>query len=120
MAGFGLMVLAQASFRFIYPEVPDFPLMGIIGGLALMANATCLWLLIRHRNYDLNMRSTWLCSRNDIVANLGALSATTAVIFHRLHLARPGRKPLDYRGIRQIRDCRDPSSINRIETFTSG
>ena len=54
MAEFGLILLAQASFRFIYPEVPDFPLMGIIGGLALIANATCLWLLIRHRNYDLN------------------------------------------------------------------
>ncbi len=42
MAGFGLIVLDQASFRFIYPEVPDFPLMGIIGGLALVANATYL------------------------------------------------------------------------------
>ena len=80
MAGFGLMVLAEASFRFINPEVPEFRLMGITGGLALVANATCLWLLTHHRNDDLNMRSTWLCSRNDIFANLGVLFAATAVM----------------------------------------
>jgi len=79
MAGFGLVVLAQAGYRFLVPEVPDFRLMGITGGLALAANATCLFLLTRHRNDDLNMRSTWLCSRNDIIANLGVLVAAASV-----------------------------------------
>ncbi|MSQ07304.1 MAG: cation transporter [Dehalococcoidia bacterium] len=79
MAGFAVVVLAQAGYRFFVPEVPDFRLMGIIGGLALAANVTCLLLLTRHRHDDLNMRSTWLCSRNDIIANVGVLVAAAAV-----------------------------------------
>jgi cation diffusion facilitator family transporter len=79
MAGFGLMVLAQAGYRLASPDVPDFQLMGITGALALVANVTCLLLLTRHRNDDLNMRSTWICSRNDIIANLGILVAALAV-----------------------------------------
>lgn len=79
MAGFGLMVLAQVGYRLTSPEVPDFQLMGIIGTLALAANVTCLLLLARHRNDDLNMRSTWICSRNDIIANVSVLVAAVAV-----------------------------------------
>ena len=79
MAGFGLMVLVQAAYHFISPEVPDFGLMAIAGTLALAANTTCLLLLTRHRDDDLNMRSTWLCSRNDIIANLGIIVAAGAV-----------------------------------------
>ena len=79
MAGFGLMVLAQTTYHLFSPEVPNFQLMGLTGTLALAANVTCLVLLTRHRNDDLNMRSTWLCSRNDIIANLGVLGAATAV-----------------------------------------
>ena len=79
MGGFGLMVLAQAGYRLASPEVPDFQLMGITGALALAANVTCLLLLTRHRNDDLNMRSTWICSRNDIIANLSVVAAALAV-----------------------------------------
>jgi cation diffusion facilitator family transporter len=79
MAGFGLIVLAQAGYRLVSPEVPDFQLMGVTGALALAANITCLLLLTRHRNDDLNMRSTWLCSRNDIIANAGVLVAAASV-----------------------------------------
>src|SRR5919106_3703318 len=79
MAGFGLIVLAQAGYRLVSPEVPDLQLMGVTGALALAANITCLLLLTRHRNDDLNMRSTWLCSRNDIMANVGVLVAAVSV-----------------------------------------
>jgi cation diffusion facilitator family transporter len=79
MLGFGAVVLAQAIYRTLVPEVPDFGLMGATAGLALAANAACLYLLTRHRDDDLNMRSTWLCSRNDIIANLGVLAAAGAV-----------------------------------------
>ena len=48
--------------------------------MALVANGTCLFLLTRHRGDDLNMRSTWLCSRNDIIANVGVVAAA-AVVF---------------------------------------
>ena len=53
--------------------------MGVTGALALAANSACLLLLTRHRDDDLNMRSTWLCSRNDIIANLGIVAAAAAV-----------------------------------------
>ena len=47
--------------------------------MALAGNAVCLWLLWRHRTEDINMHSVWLCSRNDIVANLAVLGAGAAV-----------------------------------------
>ena len=80
MAGFGVMVLAQAGYHLASPEVPDFRIMGATGVLALIANGTCLLLLTRRRNDDLNMRSTWLCSRNDIIANVGILVAAAGVL----------------------------------------
>jgi Co/Zn/Cd efflux system component len=53
--------------------------MGIIGTLVLLGNGICFLLLYRHRSDDLNMRSTWLCSRNDIIANAGVLVAAFGV-----------------------------------------
>jgi Co/Zn/Cd efflux system component len=50
-----------------------------MGFVALCANLLCLVLLMRHRGDDLNMRSTWLCSRNDVVANAGVLAAAAGV-----------------------------------------
>jgi Co/Zn/Cd efflux system component len=79
MAGFGVMVLVQVGLGALFPEVPDFRLMAITGVVALVANGTCLLLLTRHRTDDLNMRSTWLCSRNDIIANSGVLLAAAGV-----------------------------------------
>jgi Co/Zn/Cd efflux system component len=59
--------------------VPEGSLMGIFGILALAANVSCLILLMRHRSDDLNMRSTWVCSRNDVIANGGVLLAAAGV-----------------------------------------
>jgi Co/Zn/Cd efflux system component len=50
-----------------------------VGLLALAANASVLGFLWRHRADDLNMRSVWLCSRNDVVANAGVILAALAV-----------------------------------------
>jgi Co/Zn/Cd efflux system component len=47
--------------------------------LALATNAFCLTLLWRHRSEDVNMRSVWLCSRNDIIANISVLFAALGV-----------------------------------------
>jgi Co/Zn/Cd efflux system component len=52
--------------------------MGSIGALALAANAICFTLLYRHRADNLNLRSTWLCSRNDVIANVAVLVAAGA------------------------------------------
>lgn len=76
---FGLGVLGQAGYKMLVPELPHYPTIGVIGALALAGNALCLWLLWRHRAEDINMRSVWLCSRNDIVANIGVLGAGASV-----------------------------------------
>ena len=79
MAAFGLFVLGQAIYKIIVPQVPVFEAIGAIGLLALAANGLCLVLLWRHRADDINMKSVWLCSRNDIVANVSVLFAAFGV-----------------------------------------
>jgi len=79
MAGFGLLVLAQAAYKTFHPEVPVVEVIGAIGLLALAANCLCLSLLWSHREDDINMSSIWLCSRNDIIANVSVLIAAVAV-----------------------------------------
>ena len=51
--------------------------MGAVGALALAANGACFALLWRHRREDINMRSVWLCSRNDLIANVSILLAVS-------------------------------------------
>ena len=80
MAAFGLGVLAQGLYKLAVPVPPEAGLMGATALLALAANAACLVLLTRHRRDDINMRSTWLCSRNDIVANSGVILAAGATL----------------------------------------
>jgi Co/Zn/Cd efflux system component len=79
MAAFGLFVLGQAVYRIVFPQVPLFEAIGAIGLLALAANSICFVLLWRHRADDINMSSVWLCSRNDIVANVSVLFAAAGV-----------------------------------------
>jgi len=79
MAGFGLFVLGQAIYRIVYPQLPVFETIGVIGLLALAANGICFYLLWRHRADDINMSSVWLCSRNDIIANISVLFAAAGV-----------------------------------------
>ncbi len=79
MGAFGAVVLIEAAYKVLNPAVPVVETMGIVGLLALSANTVCLYLLWRHREDDLNMRSTWLCSRNDVVANLAVLVAAAGV-----------------------------------------
>jgi Co/Zn/Cd efflux system component len=79
MAAFGLFVLGQALYKMLIPHIPVAEAIGAIGMLALAANGLCLWLLWRHRTEDINMSSVWLCSRNDIIANIAVLVAAMGV-----------------------------------------
>ncbi len=79
MAAFGLFVLGQAIYRIVFPQLPVFEAIGAIGLLALAVNSTCFFLLWRHRADDINMSSVWLCSRNDIIANISVLLAAVGV-----------------------------------------
>lgn len=79
MLAFGLFVLGQAIWRIIHPELPVFETIGLIGLLALATNGWCFYLLWKHRSEDINMSSVWLCSRNDIIANVSVLFAAAGV-----------------------------------------
>lgn len=79
MALFGAFVLGEVLFKLAYPQAPASEAMGAVGVLALIANASCFALLWRHRAEDINMRSVWLCSRNDLLANALVLAAALAV-----------------------------------------
>ncbi len=79
MGAFGLFVAAEVLYKLFVPQVPAYEAMGGIGLLALIANTVCFALLWRHRGEDINMRSVWLCSRNDLYANTAVLLAAVAV-----------------------------------------
>jgi cation diffusion facilitator family transporter len=79
MVIFGLGVFGEAVLKIVRGIVPAAGLMGSIAFLALAANVVCLFLLWRRRGDDINMRSTWLCSGNDVMANAGVLIAAGMV-----------------------------------------
>ena len=75
-----IAVFARATYQLFAQTVPTVQLMGEIGILALLANLICFLLLIRHRNDNINMSSVWLCSRNDIIANISVLLTAGLVL----------------------------------------
>jgi Co/Zn/Cd efflux system component len=75
----GLVVLGQVVYKVAVPGVPMFEVMGAISILALAANGTCLALLWKHRQEDINMNSVWECSRNDIASNIAVFIAAAGV-----------------------------------------
>ena len=85
MSVFALGILGSAIYRVYYHATPDASTMGVIGGMALAANLFCAYLLLRFKNDDINMRSAWLCSRNDVLANLGVLAAAGGVAWTGSH-----------------------------------
>jgi Co/Zn/Cd efflux system component len=79
MSVYGIAVLAYAAWR-AWLGVPPEPLtMGVVGTLALAVNFSVGALLYRFREGDANMRSVWLCTRNDVIANLAVLAAAAGV-----------------------------------------
>ena len=81
MGLFGTFVFGQVVYKLLYRSFPAsrFETMGVVGALALAVNGICFALLWRHRAEDINMRSVWLCSRNDLLANVSVLLAAAAV-----------------------------------------
>jgi Co/Zn/Cd efflux system component len=79
MAGFGLFVLGKAAWSLAAGVVPEPLTMGAIGLLALLANVSVAWMLYAWREGDANMRSVWLCSRNDAIGNLAVMLAALGV-----------------------------------------
>ncbi len=79
MAAFGLWVLGAAIHGAVTQTVPEAAVMGAVGLLALAVNVGVAALLFRHRSGDANMRSVWLCSRNDAIGNLAVMGAAAGV-----------------------------------------
>ena len=79
MMGFGLYVLGSALWSVWHGEVPAALTMGAVGLLALAANVGVAWMLYAFREGDANMRSVWLCSRNDAIGNLAVVAAALGV-----------------------------------------
>jgi cation diffusion facilitator family transporter len=76
---FGLGVLAEVAYKLLTQHVPDASIMSLTAAVALLANSICLILLTRHRRDDINMGSAWICSRNDLAANVGVILAAVGV-----------------------------------------
>ena len=79
MTVFGLAVLARAIWVARSGITPEAVTMGLVGFLALAANASVAWLLFRYRSGDSDMRSVWLCSRNDAIGNVAVMAAALGV-----------------------------------------
>ena len=79
MLAFGLWVLASAAWGFFAGSAPHAETMGIVGVAALTANVSVALMLYRYRTGDANMRSVWICSRNDAIGNLAVLAAALGV-----------------------------------------
>ena len=79
MGGFGIFVLGKAIWNLQSGVAPEAVTMGAVGVVALLANGGVAWMLYRFRAGDANMRSVWICSRNDALGNLAVMLAALGV-----------------------------------------
>ncbi|MBK8209229.1 MAG: cation transporter [Rhodospirillales bacterium] len=79
LALFGLAVLAAAAWHADAGILPEAGVIGAVGILALAVNASVALMLYRFRGGDANMRSVWICSRNDAIGNVAVLAAAAGV-----------------------------------------
>ncbi|MGX7953112.1 cation transporter [Tsuneonella sp. HG249] len=75
----GLWVLGSTAYAAVLGASPHAGTMGLIGVLALVANVGVALMLYRFRSGDANMRSVWICSRNDAIGNLAVVAAAAGV-----------------------------------------
>lgn len=83
MLASSLAVFVKVVHQFLAWQIPEVAIMGRIGLLALFSNLFCVLLLSSHKDDNINMKSVWLCSRNDIVANGSVLIAALFVLAFR-------------------------------------
>ncbi len=75
----GIWVFAYTGYKVFAVGTPQAEVMGAIGFLALAANLVCVALLVPYRDGDANVRSVWLCSRNDAIGNVAVMVAALGV-----------------------------------------
>ncbi len=79
LTAMGLWVLGSTAYQVLVLGLPRAEIMGVIGFLALAANLASVLLLARYKDGDANVRSVWLCSRNDTIGNFAVMVAALAV-----------------------------------------
>lgn len=79
MGAFGIFVLGKTLWNLQAGVAPEAVTMGAVGTVALVANVGVAWMLYRFRAGDSNMRSVWICSRNDAIGNLAVVAAALGV-----------------------------------------
>lgn len=79
LAAMGLWVFGSTVYHLFVIGVPQAEVMGAIGFLALLTNLTSVMLLVSYKDGDANVRSVWLCSRNDAIGNLAVMAAALGV-----------------------------------------
>ncbi|RZK03365.1 MAG: cation transporter [Novosphingobium sp.] len=79
LALLGIYVLAATTWAIWNGRTPEAEVMGVVGVVALIANAVVALMLFRFRDGDANMRSVWICSRNDVIGNLAVVMAAAGV-----------------------------------------
>ena len=79
LALMGLWVFGDTLYAVLVLGVPRAEIMGLVGFLALAANLASVLLLLRFRNGEANVRSVWLCSRNDAIGNVAVILAASGV-----------------------------------------
>lgn len=79
LAAMGIWVLGFTLYNSLVLGVPSAEVMGVVGALALAANLAAVVILMRYRDGDANVRSVWLCSRNDAVGNVAVMVAALLV-----------------------------------------
>lgn len=77
----GLWVLGSTFYQVLVLGIPSEVMMGSVAMLAFVANMTSVLLLLRYRDGDANVRSVWLCSRNDAIGNVAVMFAAVAVYY---------------------------------------
>jgi len=79
LTAMALWVLGSTAYHVVVLGIPRAEVMGVIGFLALAANAASVLILMRYKDGDANVRSVWLCSRNDAIGNVAVMVAALAV-----------------------------------------
>ncbi|MDM8164802.1 cation transporter [Roseovarius sp.] len=75
----GLWVMGSTIYRVFVVGVPEAGIMGVVGFMALAANVASVLLLMQYKDGDANVRSVWLCSRNDAIGNVAVMLAALGV-----------------------------------------
>lgn len=75
----GMWVLGTTIYRVMFDVVPAAEIMGVVGFCALLVNLASVFLLVKYKDGDANIRSVWLCSRNDAIGNVAVMIAALGV-----------------------------------------